>query len=114
MKKITPKALATRIITDHALILDVRAKDKYETNPITGKNIENFHIPKTEILNFPEQKDQQDLNLPKNQEVIITCTTGNSASKCAAILHEKGYQVTLLEGGVTAWEAYQKDNQTDE
>lgn len=113
MKRITPQELATKIITDRVLVLDVRTKEKYETNPITDKNIENFHIPKIEIFNFPEKEDQQDLNLPKNQEVIITCTTGNSASKCATILIDKGYHVTLLEGGVTAWEAYQKDNQAD-
>ncbi|HLQ97547.1 MAG TPA: rhodanese-like domain-containing protein, partial [Candidatus Dormibacteraeota bacterium] len=32
-----------------------------------------------------------------------TCTTGNSAGKCADILEDKGYQVTVLEGGITAW-----------
>ena len=41
--------------------------------------------------------------IDENKEIIVTCTTGNSAKKCATILEEKGYQVTVLEGGLMAW-----------
>jgi rhodanese-related sulfurtransferase len=44
--------------------------------------------------------------LPKDKEIIVTCTTGNSATRCATILSEKDYHVVVLEGGITAWKNY--------
>lgn len=113
MRKITPKELDVKLATDQALVLDVRAKEKYEKNPILHKNIENIHIPKTEIFNIGEKGMDSNLPLPDHKEIIVTCTTGNSAGKCATILEEQGYQVTLLDGGVTAWESYQKNQKAD-
>ncbi|WP_144543979.1 rhodanese-like domain-containing protein [Cytobacillus oceanisediminis] len=41
--------------------------------------------------------------MPKEKEIIVVCTTGNFAAKCAAILSEKEYNSIVLEGGITAW-----------
>lgn len=46
--------------------------------------------------------------LPKGREVVVTCTTGNSAAKCAKILDSLGYQVKILDGGLTAWNEFRK------
>lgn len=110
MKIITPEELVSKLETENALVLDVRAQEKYEINPVQHENIENIHIPKTDIFNTEGKDADSNLPLPNNKEIIVTCTTGNSARKCATILEEKGYQVTLLEGGVTAWESYHEDN----
>lgn len=113
MQKITAEELNHKLQTDRTIVLDVRAKEKYESNPLKHKNIDNLHIPKTEIFNFADQDHDTTWDLPKNKEIIVTCTTGNSASKCVNILSEKGYQVTLLEGGITSWEAQQKEKKAD-
>ena len=101
LKIISPKQLQQKIREDQqVLILDVRATEKYENNHIEGGNIKSVNIPKDLIFNLNEDflKD-----LPKTQEIVVTCTTGNSAKKCAAILKENQYDVTVLEGGITAW-----------
>lgn len=106
LKVITPQQLQKRMQEDRqVLILDVRAAEKYEKNHIEGSNIESYNIPKNNIFDLVEESLS---DLPKNQEIIVTCTTGNSAKKCAAILKERNYDVMVLEGGITAWEALVK------
>jgi rhodanese-related sulfurtransferase len=82
-------------------IIDVRAEEKFNDYHI--KNSQN--IPKTIILGSNKAVEES-VSLPKDEEIIVTCTTGNSAAKCAAILREKGYKATVLEGGLTAWKHY--------
>jgi rhodanese-related sulfurtransferase len=66
----------------------------------------SFNIPKTEIFNLEEGGVFS--QLPKERPVVVTCTTGNSAAKCAKILDELGFKVEVLEGGLTAWKEYRK------
>ena len=102
---ISPQQLQQRMQEEkQVVILDVRASDKYDIDHIEGSNIESINIPKTII--FENESSDSLANLPKDQEIIITCTTGNSAKKCAAILKEKNFNVTVLDGGVTAWKEF--------
>jgi len=105
LKTISPQELQQRMKNDKQLcILDVRAEDKYENDHIEGSGIQSINIPKTLI--FDLANDDAIAGLPKDQEIIVTCTTGNSAKKCAAILKENDYNVTVLDGGITAWREF--------
>lgn len=105
MKTITAEELYKKIQAQEELMLvDVRAEDKYNQFHIEGNNIEIVNIPKTEI--FAIEDEQIFPSLSKHQEMIITCTTGNSATKCATILSEQNYDAVVLEGGITAWKEY--------
>lgn len=109
LKVISPEQLQKRMQEEkQVLILDVRAADKYENEHIEGSGIESINIPKTIIFDsVNEEASAAPLaDLPKKQEIIVTCTTGNSAKKCAAILKEKNFNVTVLEGGITAWKEF--------
>jgi len=102
---ISPQQLQQRMQEEiQVFILDVRAADKYDIDHIEGSSIESINIPKTII--FENESSVSLANLPKNQEIIVTCTTGNSARKCAAILKEKNFNVTVLNGGITAWKKF--------
>ncbi|WP_077212014.1 rhodanese-like domain-containing protein [Bacillus dakarensis] len=105
VKRITPVQLFEKIQNQgKVILLDVRAEEKYKNDHIKDNNIENINIVKTKIF---DQEDKTYLgSLPSDQEIIVTCTTGNSAAKCAAILAEKEYDVTVLEGGNTAWKKF--------
>ncbi len=106
MKTISPTELYEKIKKgNRPLILDVRAKEKVENDHIR-EEVELLNIPKTTIFDIGEGKSGATLSLPRDKELIITCTTGNSAKKCATILTELGHEVTLLEGGMTAWNKY--------
>ncbi|WP_102275493.1 rhodanese-like domain-containing protein [Cytobacillus massiliigabonensis] len=105
MKIITPAELDNRQKKNEELfVLDVRSEEKYDHYHIKEQHIHSVNIEKTHIFDVNDTESIS--SLPKDKEIIITCTTGNSAKKCAEILAEKEYSVTLLEGGITAWKEY--------
>jgi rhodanese-related sulfurtransferase len=105
-EKITPKELFKKMQGDEKIImLDVRAEDKFKDFHIVDPQVEVLNLPKTVIF---EDEEKVSSTLPKDKNMIVTCTTGNSAAKCADILNRLGYKVTILEGGLTAWKEYRK------
>ncbi|WP_158233864.1 ASCH domain-containing protein [Sporosarcina sp. P3] len=107
VKTITAEELFRKVKAEEALVLvDVRAEDKYNHFHIEANTVEDINVPKTEIFTFEDEVEKVIPQLPKNKGMIITCTTGNSATKCANILADRDYDVTVLEGGITAWKEY--------
>lgn len=105
VKKITSQELHTMLQSNEKImLLDVRAEEKYNQFHILEPNVVSRNIPKTVIFGLEETGEE--LSLPKDKEIVVTCTTGNSAAKCADILDRKDYRVILLEGGITAWKEY--------
>lgn len=114
MKTISPSELKKKISNeDEIVILDVRAIEKYSKDHIDATNVHSINIPKSTIFQLQETKETSILELPVDKEIIVTCTTGNSARKCASILSEYHYQVTVLDGGMTAWNANHDDVESD-
>lgn len=109
LKKISPEELFQRMQQGEQLtILDVRDQEKYNTFHIEGENIQSLNIHKTEIFELENNQDKNISALPEKGEIIVTCTTGNSATKCANILSKHDYDVVVLDGGLTAWKDYLK------
>jgi|SRR5699024_1019725 len=102
MKTISPAKLLERLNNEELTILDVRSKDKFDIGKLHHEHAKNVNIFKQDIFNLHEDSE---LPLSKDEEIIITCTTGNSATKCANILEEHGYDVTLLDGGMVKWQS---------
>lgn len=88
---------------ENVFLLDVRAEEKYNHFHIEDPSLDARNIPKTEIIKLEETREDTINFLPQEKEIIVTCTTGNSATKCAKILSERNYDVVVLEGGVSAW-----------
>jgi hydroxyacylglutathione hydrolase len=104
-RMISPKELYEKIKKgEKTYLLDVRAEEKFNDFHIDAPGVITHNVPKTNILEGGEEV----VTLPTEGEVIITCTTGNSAAKCAAILSEKDDNILVLEGGVTAWKEFLK------
>lgn len=103
MNTLSPKHIQEQLMKRSIVVLDVRSEEKFAQHHLEHDNAETINIPKQVI--FAAAGTDQDVDMPfsKDTEVIVTCTTGNSAGKCAKILNDKGYRVTLLEGGMTAW-----------
>ena len=108
LKKISPEKLSEKMNYEkNILLLDVRAEDKYNEYHITNSNIEMLNIPKNHIFELEKGKEDKVIPLQKRgKQLVITCTTGNSAIKCGEILSNQGYDVTILTGGITAWRAF--------
>ena len=110
MKTITPEELYQKLNSkENLVILDVRAEEKYNDYHIEATGIKNLNINKTEIFNLEENNREEISDLPKDKPIIVTCTTGNSATNCANILAERDYDVVVLEGGITAWKEYNEE-----
>ena len=46
-----------------------------------------------------------DLPFSKDEHVVLYCGSGNSCSRVAQSLREKGYNTEALEGGYAAWQS---------
>jgi rhodanese-related sulfurtransferase len=58
------------------------------------------------IMTIPlnELEDRMD-EIPKDQQIILACASGNRSQKAAVLLRNGGYeQVANLEGGIEAWQ----------
>lgn len=105
VRLISPEELFARMKREEKVsLLDVRAEEKYQEFHIEGNGLDTQNIPKTDIFEGRESIAQ----ISKDAEIVVTCTTGNSATKCANILAEKDYNVLVLEGGITAWKEFIK------
>ncbi len=78
-----------------AFILDVREPDEWNTVHISGATL----IPLGEL--------QSRLNeVPKDQEVVVVCRSGNRSATGRDILRQAGFeQVTSMAGGMNQWQA---------
>jgi rhodanese-related sulfurtransferase len=92
---IRPGELKDRLKNSSLLILDVRRKLDYDTDPET--------IPGASWRN-PEQVDAWIQEIHKGQQVVVYCVKGGAVSQSiAAALAKKDIQARYIEGGLKAW-----------
>jgi rhodanese-related sulfurtransferase len=76
-----------------AFILDVREPDEWNQG----------HIPGATLIPLLELKSRLS-EVPKDQEVVVVCHSGNRSKQGRDILLKAGYeQVTSMKGGMTQW-----------
>ena len=75
-------------------MLDVREPDEYAAGHIPGITL----IPMGEIADRLSE-------IPTDQEVVVTCRTGNRSGQVVDFLRAQGFtNVHNMEGGIVAWE----------
>jgi rhodanese-related sulfurtransferase len=78
-----------------AFILDVRQPEEWN----------EFHVPDSTLIPLSELAARVD-ELPKDQEIVIVCRSGNRSTQGRDILLDAGFtQVTSMAGGLTQWKA---------
>jgi rhodanese-related sulfurtransferase len=78
-----------------AFILDVRQPDEWNQYHIAGATL----IPLAEL---PSRLNA----LPRDQEIVVVCHSGNRSAKGRDILLNAGFtQVTSMTGGLIQWQA---------
>ena len=81
--------------TAGAFMLDVREPDEWQQSHIPGATL----IPLGEL---PQRLSE----LPKDQEIVVYCRSGNRSKTGAEILAKAGFSgVTSMAGGVNQWSA---------
>ena len=86
--------LATERLLDGALLLDVRNDDERAA----GFAPDSLFIPLPELEQRADELDAQ-------SEYVVVCRLGGRSEKAAEFLAAKGYTVSNLDGGMTAWAA---------
>lgn len=78
-----------------AFILDVRQPEEWN----------EFHVPDSTLIPLGELASRVN-ELPKDQELVIVCRSGNRSAQGRDILLDAGFtQVTSMAGGLTQWKA---------
>jgi rhodanese-related sulfurtransferase len=78
-----------------AFILDVRQPEEWN----------EFHVPDSALIPLGELAARVD-ELPKDQEIVIVCRSGNRSAQGRDILLDAGFtQVTSMASGLTQWRA---------
>ena len=83
-------------IQDHedVYVLDVREQYEYDEK----------HIPNVTLLPMSEIQNRLD-EIPSDNEVIVTCRSGNRSGQVTQFLEQNGFDnVHNMEGGIVAWE----------
>lgn len=89
MDAITPDELRTR---DAELkVFDIR------------KNPDDRRIPGSIRAEGSALENAEELPFGKDEDVVLYCGSGNSCSRIAKSLRERGYRTVALEGGYKAW-----------
>jgi rhodanese-related sulfurtransferase len=73
-------------------LLDVRQPEEYRSG----------HIPGAKLIPLGQLHERMN-ELPKNQEIICVCRSGNRSMSATRQLASAGYNVTNLQGGMIAW-----------
>jgi sulfur-carrier protein adenylyltransferase/sulfurtransferase len=88
-----PVEANSRVIREHAFLLDVREPHEWSQSRIEGATL----IPLREL---PHRIAQ----LPKDREVICYCATGIRSAHAVKLLREEGFaRVANLSGGIRRW-----------
>jgi rhodanese-related sulfurtransferase len=93
-REISVQDAATKRDAD-AFILDVRQPEEWN----------EFHIPDSTLIPLGELASRVN-ELPRDQEIVVVCRSGNRSAQGRDILLNAGFtQVTSMAGGVTQWQA---------
>lgn len=92
-KEISPQEVAEQLRNGKPLnLLDVREPAEWLEGHAEGAK----HIPLSQLMERLKELDA-------GQEIIIMCRSGNRSGLACELLHEKGYKVVNMTGGLSAW-----------
>lgn len=84
---------AQQLRSEGVLVVDVR--EQYEWD--------EYHVPGAVLIPLGQLSNRLD-ELPKDQEIIVMCNSGNRSQDGRDILQDAGFSsVTSMDGGIQAW-----------
>jgi len=95
---ITAESLYDRLndndTTNDPFILSIRKAEHYELG----------HIPGAVNIGFTSLFTEENLSkLPYDNQIVVVCYTGHTASQATALLNAIGYNATALKWGMCSW-----------
>lgn len=77
-----------------AFVLDVRTQEEWD----------EYHAPNTTLIPLDELESRLN-ELPKDQEIVVICRSGNRSKQGRDILIEAGFDAVSVAGGLKEWNA---------
>ena len=98
----TSSTLAREVSVDQAyeryqagtFVLDVRTQAEWD----------EYHAPNTTLIPLDELPSRLN-ELPKDQEIVVVCRSGNRSQQARDILLSAGFNATSMTGGLKEWYA---------
>jgi rhodanese-related sulfurtransferase len=75
-------------------VLDVRTQEEWD----------EYHAPNTTLIPL-DQLPSRLSELPKDQDILIVCRSGNRSQEARDILLDAGFNATSMAGGLKEWYA---------
>lgn len=92
-KFVTPREVFDLVNQDSVQLIDVRSHGEYLAGHVPG------------ALNVPLEQIEARLDDVHNErEVILICQSGNRAQMACELIAHAGKDLTILEGGTSAWQ----------
>jgi len=86
---------AAALRTSGAFILDVRQPEEWQ----------EYHIPESTLIPLGDLPNRLS-EVPKDQEIVVVCRSGNRSQQGRDILLNAGFdQVTSMAGGLKEWQS---------
>lgn len=82
---------------------DLRARKDGITIIDIRKEPDDRQIPGSRRYDGAALESADELPFTQNDEVVLYCGSGNSCSRIAATLRERGFNTVALDGGYRAW-----------
>ena len=82
---------------------ELRARDAELKIFDIRKNPDDRRIPGSLRAEGSALENADELPFGKDEDVVLYCGSGNSCSRIAKSLRERGYRTVALEGGYKAW-----------
>lgn len=77
-----------------SFVLDVRTQEEWD----------EYHAPNTTLIPLDELEARIS-ELPKDQDIVIVCRSGNRSQQARDILLDAGFSATSMAGGLKEWYA---------
>lgn len=77
-----------------AFVLDVRTQEEWD----------EYHAPNTTLIPLDELESRLN-ELPKDQEIVVICRSGNCSKQGRDVLIEAGFDAVSVAGGLKEWNA---------
>ncbi|WP_252989830.1 rhodanese-like domain-containing protein [Brevibacillus panacihumi] len=95
------------------ILLDVRDEEKFLAGTFQANHVKTLNRPYLIMKETQEPVDEPTAQSWKDKPIITFCTSGNKAGKAATLLREHGFHAVSLEGGLTAWKAFESGVEKD-
>ncbi|MDO9300097.1 MAG: rhodanese-like domain-containing protein [Anaerolineales bacterium] len=85
---------AYQMYQDGAFVVDVRTQEEWD----------EYHVPNVPLIPLDELPNRLN-EIPKDEEILVICRSGNRSQEGRDILLSAGYNATSMAGGVKEWYA---------